>query len=131
MPTECIMHAGLVLSAHAHNIEYYGLVKVVNNAKWHTFWLSRSSAETASGVLADITKSPIFNLVWVPAPSQEAGTQTTLYSMYNQGLMGSISPSDTTKQQQKQIYRLRNVRTGYVLYRALVFCVVIFFMVRV
>ena len=26
------MHAGLVLSAHAHNIEYYGLVKVVNNA---------------------------------------------------------------------------------------------------
>ena len=24
--------AGLVLSAHAHNIEYYGLVKVVNNA---------------------------------------------------------------------------------------------------
>ena len=31
MPTECIMHA-LVLSAHAHNIEHYGLVKVVNNA---------------------------------------------------------------------------------------------------
>ena len=26
------MHAGLVLSAHAHNIEYYGRVKVVNNA---------------------------------------------------------------------------------------------------
>ena len=26
------MHAGLVLSAHAHNIEYYVLVKVVNNA---------------------------------------------------------------------------------------------------
>ena len=26
------MHAGLVVSAHAHNIEYYGLVKVVNNA---------------------------------------------------------------------------------------------------
>ena len=26
------MHAGLVLSAHAHNIQYYGLVKVVNNA---------------------------------------------------------------------------------------------------
>ena len=26
------MHAGLVLSAHAHNIEYYGMVKVVNNA---------------------------------------------------------------------------------------------------
>ena len=26
------MHAGLVLSAHAHNIEYYGLVKVVNDA---------------------------------------------------------------------------------------------------
>ena len=25
------MHAGLVLSAHAHNIEYYVLVKVVNN----------------------------------------------------------------------------------------------------
>ena len=25
-------YAGLVLSAHAHNIEYYGLVKVVNNA---------------------------------------------------------------------------------------------------
>ena len=24
--------AGLVLSAHAHNTEYYGLVKVVNNA---------------------------------------------------------------------------------------------------
>ena len=24
--------SGLVLSAHAHNIEYYGLVKVVNNA---------------------------------------------------------------------------------------------------
>ena len=33
---------------------------------------------------------------------------------------GSYAP-DTTKQQQKQIYRLRNVRTGYVLYRALVF----------
>ena len=32
MPTRCIMHAGLVLSAHAHNIEYYGLVMVVNNA---------------------------------------------------------------------------------------------------
>ena len=32
MPTQCIMHTGLVLSAHAHNIEYYGLVKVVNNA---------------------------------------------------------------------------------------------------
>ena len=32
MPTQCIMHAGLVLSAHAHNIEYYVLVKVVNNA---------------------------------------------------------------------------------------------------
>ena len=30
--TQCIMHTGLVLSAHAHNIEYYGLVKVVNNA---------------------------------------------------------------------------------------------------
>ena len=29
---QCIMHAGLVLSAHAHNIQYYGLVKVVNNA---------------------------------------------------------------------------------------------------
>ena len=26
------MHAGLVLSAHAHNIEYYGLVKVFSNA---------------------------------------------------------------------------------------------------
>ena len=26
------MHAGLVLSAHAHSIEYYVLVKVVNNA---------------------------------------------------------------------------------------------------
>ena len=26
------MHADLVLSAHAHNIEYYGLEKVVNNA---------------------------------------------------------------------------------------------------
>ena len=25
------MNAGLVLSAHAHNIEYYGLVKVVND----------------------------------------------------------------------------------------------------
>ena len=33
--------------------------------------------------------------------------------LYNQGL-------DTTKQQQKQTYRLRNVRAGYVLYRALV-----------
>ena len=30
---QCIMHTGLVLSAHAHNIEYYyGLVKIVNNA---------------------------------------------------------------------------------------------------
>ena len=29
---QCIVHAGLVLSAHAHNIEYCGLVKVVNNA---------------------------------------------------------------------------------------------------
>ena len=28
----CIMHTSLVLSAHAHNIEYYVLVKVVNNA---------------------------------------------------------------------------------------------------
>ena len=27
--TQCIIHAGL---AHAHNIEYYLLVKVVNNA---------------------------------------------------------------------------------------------------
>ena len=26
------MHTGLVLSAHAHKIEYYGLVKIVNNA---------------------------------------------------------------------------------------------------
>ena len=26
------MHSGLVLSVHVHNIEYYGLVKVVNNA---------------------------------------------------------------------------------------------------
>ena len=32
VPTQCIMHAGLVLSAHAHKIEYYALVKVVNNA---------------------------------------------------------------------------------------------------
>ena len=32
MPTQCIMHAGLVLFAHVHNIEYYGLVKAVNNA---------------------------------------------------------------------------------------------------
>ena len=32
VPTQCIMHTGLVLSAHAHNIEYCGLVKVVNNA---------------------------------------------------------------------------------------------------
>ena len=29
---QCIMHASLVLSAHAQNIQYYGLVKVVNNA---------------------------------------------------------------------------------------------------
>ena len=27
-----VMHASLILSAHAHNTEYYGLVKVVNNA---------------------------------------------------------------------------------------------------
>ena len=32
MPTQCNMHAGVVLSAHARNIEYYGLVKVVNDA---------------------------------------------------------------------------------------------------
>ena len=31
VPTQCIMHAGLLLSAHAHN-GYYELVKVVNNA---------------------------------------------------------------------------------------------------
>ena len=30
---------------------------------------------------------------------------------------------DTIKQQQKQTYGLRNVRTGYVLYRALVFLI--------
>ena len=29
------MHAGLMLSAHACNIQYYGLVKVVNNASAH------------------------------------------------------------------------------------------------
>ena len=32
---------------------------------------------------------------------------------------------DTIKQQQKQTYRLRNVRAGYVLYRALVVVVVV------
>ena len=53
--------------------------------------------ESCSGVLADITKSHY----------------TT------KGLWGLLS-LDTTKQQQKQIYRLRNVRAGYVLYRALV-----------
>ena len=31
---------------------------------------------------------------------------------------------DTTKQQQKQIYRLHNVCVGYVLYRALVISVI-------
>ena len=30
--TQCIMYAGLVRSAHAHNIEDYGLVMVVDNA---------------------------------------------------------------------------------------------------
>ena len=30
--TQCIMSAGLVHSAHAHNIEDYGLVMVVDNA---------------------------------------------------------------------------------------------------
>ena len=41
--------------------------------------------------------------------------------LYNQGLMGSISSWYTTMQAAtKAIYRLRNVRAGYVLYRALV-----------
>ena len=31
VPTQCIMYAGLLLSAHANN-GYYELVKVVNNA---------------------------------------------------------------------------------------------------
>ena len=71
------MHAGLVLSAHAHNIEYYVLVKVVNNAsgtrlagKLSTDWNAMPHRirmylvyiwcrERVSGVLADITKSPI------------------------------------------------------------------------
>ena len=52
-----------------------------------------------SGVLADITKSPI--------------------AIKTEGSRG-LYAFDTTKQQQKQIYRLRNVRAGYVLYRALV-----------
>ena len=29
---QCVMHEGLVLSTHAHNIEYYVMVKIVNNA---------------------------------------------------------------------------------------------------
>ena len=63
------MHAGLVLSAYAHNIDYYGLVKVVNNASG-TRCLDLVQRELVSGALADITKSPI---------------------LYTQGLMGSIS----------------------------------------
>ena len=74
------MHAGLVLSAHAHNIEYYVLVKVVNNAsgtrlagKLSIDWNASPSnqnvrylyvpslhlmkREKVSGVLSDITKS--------------------------------------------------------------------------
>ena len=56
--------------------------------------------ERVSGVLADITKRPI--------------------AIKTEGSWGLYKAFDTTKQQQKQIYRLRNVRAGYVLYRALV-----------
>ena len=66
------MHAGLVLSAHAHNIEYCGLVKVANNASGTRLAgsLDLVQRELVSGVSADITKSPI---------------------LYTQGLTGSIS----------------------------------------
>ena len=64
------MHADLVLSAHTHNIEYYGRVKVVNNARLTIHRLECKRERVMSGFLADITRSPI----------------------YNQGLMGSISP---------------------------------------
>ena len=59
------MHTGLVLSAHAHNIENYGRVKVVNNA---------NGTRLAAATKAD---------------------------------------------------RLRNVRVGYVLYRALVYYIIL------
>ena len=48
---------------------------------------------------------------WLISP--RAITQPRVYGVY-------LIALDTTKRQQKQIYRLRNVRAGYVLYRALV-----------
>ena len=44
------MHTGLMLSAHAHNIEYNGLVKVVNNA------IGTLIAQSARGVCALVIK---------------------------------------------------------------------------
>ena len=53
-----IMHANLVLSAHAHNIEYYGLVKVVNNA---------SGTRLAGSYLQTGMQSPIESECKIPS----------------------------------------------------------------
>ena len=97
-------------------MRYYGLVKVVNNASGTRLAgsysqtgmqgpieseckipTSRSGAERVSGVSLILPRAPYI-------------IQPRVYGVYK----------PLIKQQQKQVYRLRNVRAGYVLYSALV-----------
>ena len=119
------MHAGLVLSAHAHNIEYYGLVKVVNNA----------SGTRLAGRLE--CKSPIELECKIPISTYSLDLvqrELVVFLLISPRALYIIQPRacrvyklliQPCKQQQKQIYRLRNVRAGYVLYRALVVIVIV------
>ena len=120
------MHAGLMLSAHAHNIQYYGLVKVVNNASG-TCYASKLSTDWNAKpyrIRMYYQYVPSLDLVqtesqWCFGSSHDHQEPYSYYNIITNGLWGLLA-LDTIKQQQKQIYRLRNVRVGYVLYRALV-----------
>ena len=80
--------AGLVLSAHAHNIEYYGLVKVVNNA---------SGTRLAGSYSQTGIQSPTVRYHYLPSLDLVQRELVVFWLitkspiLYNQGLMGSIS----------------------------------------
>ena len=82
------MHAGFVLSARAHNIEYYGLVKVVNNASGTRLAGSYSQTGMQSPIESEC-KIPSLDLVQRELMVFWLITKSPI--LYNQGLMWSIS----------------------------------------
>ena len=91
MPSQYITHAGLVLSALAHN-KYYELVKVVNIAG-DIIYLAASYLQTGM-------QSPDCKYLYLPSldlMQRKSVADITRSPTYNQGLMGSIT-LDTTKQ---------------------------------